>query len=134
MVFLVKNLINYYLSYSAVGISAAFFHFGFVFICHDFFAMSPLLVNPFGFAIGFLISYFGQHFFTFSGHNSKHVFAMPSYLLMQLIAMFFHQLLLWFFYDFIGLNLVVSLSLSSILIAPITFVISSRYIFRNFRS
>ena len=120
------NLLKQFIVFCLVGCVAATGHFSVVILGSLYF--NPFYLNPIGFMVGFMLSYLGQKHVTFKSDSTGN-YSLIKYLCLQLTALLSHQLLFLCFHGFLQYSLIISLFLSSVTLAPITYFISKRCIF-----
>lgn len=100
------------LCFGMVGIIAATIHLSMVILLVQFFTLTPLLANVFGFLSAFQMSYWGNRLWTFQQTEALHRVALPKLLIVQSVLFVANEAL---FSVFLMLNLPYPIALLCVL-------------------
>lgn len=118
-------------AFASVGVAATIVHYGAALIATQWLPVT--FANPIGFAVAFLVSYFGHVQFTFQlkGEARRHRHRLPRFLVTALCGFLTGQTILLTATTFTDAPdwLVLGIAVASV--PMITFVLSKLWVFRN---
>ena len=117
----------------AVGCSAAAVHFGVVVMLVEWLGLPPLLANVGGWLVAFIVSFCGQWLLTFRGSGAPWRQALRRFFLISLGGFGTNEAAYALLLHFSALPYDVSLALVLVAVAFITYLLSSRWAFRDNR-
>ncbi len=118
------------LRFGITGSLATLTHFTTVILLVEFTRLHPLSANVLGFSCGFVISFYGHRFWTFSGTTQLVRIALPRFLLVAIINFICNQSLYYTFLMKFHWNYTIALVLVLGIMASITFLMSKLWVFR----
>ena len=116
--------------FGIIGGCATLTHFTTVILRVKFARFYPLSANAIGFFCGFIISFSGHRFWTFSGTTQLVRTALPRFFLVAIINFICNQTLYYTFLTKFHWNYTVALILVLGIMASITFLMGKLWVFR----
>lgn len=118
------------LRFGMVGAMAALVHFLTVAALVEQLALAPLAANVLGFLAAFVVSYTGQHHWTFAGSGVGWRQGLPRYFLVACGSFALNELLFAALLGIAGWSYRPALATTLVLVAGMTFVLSRFWAFR----
>ncbi len=91
--------------------------------------VSPVFANMLAYVLGFLLTFLGHCYWTFSHHSSLRTFLFLRYMLVGVLNFFLNQLSFYFFYEALNLHYVIALGISIVCVTMITFILNKFFVF-----
>jgi len=116
--------------FSITGILATLVHFSTVVVLVETLHLHPLTANIVGFLCGFIISFSGHRFWTFSDTTSNLRQALPRFLTIAGINLAGNQTLYYLLLIKLHVQYEIALLVVLGIVASMTFLLSKRWVFR----
>lgn len=118
--------LRYFISGGTAGVTDLLMLYFFHHILNIYYLLSAIIA----FIIAFFVSFILHKFWTFKSHNEATHKQISMYLLSSLFGLFLNTLFMYVFVDLIHLGVIVSQIIVGLIVAIISFTISSRYVFK----
>jgi putative flippase GtrA len=125
-------LLKQLLKFIIVGSFAALVHMLALYAIVTELTITPLIANIMAFFVAFNISFFGHHYWTFSGMRAPPRFSVGRFFIVSLSMMGLNECLFYIFYQVFQIYYLVAIFLVLIIIPPLTFVLSRQWAFRQY--
>ena len=125
------TLLKQLLKFILVGSLAAATHMSVLYAIVTEYNIIPLIANLMAFLVAFNVSFFGHHYWTFSGMGSKPHFSVMRFFVVATSMMGLNEGLFYVFYQVFQIYYLFAIFLVLIIIPPLTFVLSRQWAFRG---
>jgi putative flippase GtrA len=118
-------------SFVAVGCTAGAVHFGMVVLLVETLALAPLVANVIGWLVAFVVSFLGQSLLTFGSRRTPWTQALPRFFAISLAGFLANESAYALLLHATPLPYDLLLALVLIGVAVMTYLFSSRWVFRG---
>jgi putative flippase GtrA len=129
----IKSLAQSFFWFALVGFSAMFVHFYTVTAIFVPLAIHPLIANTLGFLVAFIVSYLGHTYLTFKQPNKKTAPSLSGlfrFFIVATASFLLNQVIFYLLLSFTKLGLDLSLGITLVLVAGVTYLLSKFWAFK----
>lgn len=116
--------------FGIVGVTSASVNYIVVIALVEITRLTPLVANIFGYLIGFLVSFSGHKYWTFSSHSTS-ASSLPKFLVVSAAGFLANENLFYLFLNYLYLDYKIALLLVLLIVPPFTFLFSKLWAFRH---
>jgi len=116
--------------YAITGVAATVMHVAMALFLHGILGLAALKANLGAFTAAWLLSYFGNHAWTFGG-TCAHRDSIPRFLAASLMALALNQAMVWFLTGVVGWPLAWALVPVVLIVPTIGYLINQAWVFQH---